>query len=129
MALLAARAGSYAQFITVLLLFIVVLAVTAWTTRWIAKYQKQQSANGNIQVIETTRIANNKYIQIIRVGEKYMVVAICKDTVTMLGEISAVQVKEGTPPQRMGFKQLLEKAMNQAKARQEGSKESQHEEE
>lgn len=83
MILLSMQVGSYAQFITVLLIFVAVLGVTAWVTKWIANYQKQQSVNENVQVIETTRIANNKYIQIIRVGEKYIVIAVCKDTVTL----------------------------------------------
>ncbi len=94
MLLLATGAGGYAQFITVLLIFVVVLGITAVTTKWIANYQRQQSINENVQVIETTRIANNKYIQIIRVGGKYMVIAVCKDTITMLGEIPEEQLKE-----------------------------------
>lgn len=123
----ASSAGSYAQFITVLLIFAAVLGVTAWTTRWMANYQKQQSANENIQVIETTRIANNKYIQIIRAGEKYMVIAVCKDTVTMLGEISGEQLKEGAPVQHLSFKELLDRAATKA-AREEPKGKQMHDE-
>lgn len=123
----ASSAGSYAQFITVLLIFAAVLGVTAWTTRWMANYQKQQSANENIQVIETTRIANNKYIQIIRAGEKYMVIAVCKDTVTMLGEISGEQLKEGAPVQHLSFKELLDRAATKA-AREEPKEKQMHDE-
>ena len=93
--LLTGRTDSYAQFITVLVVFVLVLGVTALVTRWIANYQKQQSANMNIEVIETTVISNGKYIQIVRVGETYMVIAVCKDTVTMLGEIPAEQLNLG----------------------------------
>lgn len=122
MLLLTSGAGSYAQFITVLLIFVVVLGITAWTTRWIANYQKQQNVNENIQVIETTRIANNKYIQIIRAGEKYMVIAVCKDTVTMLGEIPEEQLKEKTPAQSFSFRELLEKAVKKDEAAREEPK-------
>lgn len=125
MLLLTGSPGGYAQFITVLLIFAAVLGVTAWTTRWMANYQKQQNVNENIEVIETTRIANNKYIQIIRAGEKYMVIAVCKDTVTMLGEIAGDQLKEGTPPYRAGFKELLEKAVGKTKTVREEPKENQ----
>ena len=121
----AASVGSYAQFITVLLIFAAVLGVTAWVTRWMANYQKQQSVNENIEVIETTRIANNKYIQIIRAGEKYMVIAVCKDTVTMLGEIPGEQLKEGLPVQHLKFKELLDKAAMKAKTAREEPKEKQ----
>ena len=130
MVLLAAGVNSYAQFITVLLIFVAVLGVTAWTTKWIANYQKQQNENGNIEVVETTRIANNKYIQIIRAGEKYMVIAVCKDTVTMLGEIPEEQLKSGNPVQRFNFRELFEKAVMKEGAAREEPKENQlHDEE
>ncbi len=123
--LLTAGGAGYAQFITVLLIFVAVLGVTAWTTRWIANYQKQQYVNENIEVIETTRIANNKYIQIIRAGEKYMVIAVCKDTVTMLGEIPGEQLKEGSSGQGFSFRELLDKAALKTKAAREEPKENQ----
>lgn len=109
--LLTGAGDSYAQFITVLVVFVLVLAVTAVVTKWLAGYQKQQGANSNIEIIETTRISNSKYIQIIRVGETYMVIAVCKDTVTMLGEVSAEQLKVRNPQGSMNFKELLEHAI------------------
>ncbi len=90
--LLSGRSGSYLQLVTVLLIFVLVLAVTAWVTKWIASYQKQQGVNSNIEVVETTRIGSNKYVQLVRVGETYMAVAVCKDTVTMLGEVPKEQL-------------------------------------
>lgn len=109
--LLTGRTDSYAQFITVLVVFVFVLAVTALVTRWIANYQKQQNVNVNIEVIETTRISNNKYIQIVRIGETYMAIAVCKDTVTMLGEIPREQLREGNHFQAFRFREFLDKAM------------------
>jgi len=105
------RADSVAQFLTVLILFLGVLAVTVFTTRWIASYQKQQNLNGNIEVIETQRISNSKYIQIIRIGEKYLAVAVCKDTVTMLTEVSKEQIvfREAGGTMPSGFGELFEK--------------------
>ncbi len=105
--------NSYTQFITVLLIFVAVLAVTAFTTKWIANYQKQQSVNCNIDVIETARISNSKYIQLVRIGQTYMAIAVCKDTVTMLGEIPKEQLTEITNSTNGGvnFKELLDKVM------------------
>ena len=108
--LLTFGSGSYAQFIAVLVVFVIVLGITAITTKWIAGYQKQQSANNNVEVIETTRIANNKYIQIVRAGEKYMVIAVCKDTVTMLGEIPKEQIRQADSFRGIRFKEILDRA-------------------
>jgi len=117
--------SSYAQFIAVLVIFVLVLGVTALTTKWISGYQKQQGADSNIEVIETSRLTNNKYLQIIRVGEKYMVIAVCKDTVTMLGEISAEQLKI---PERvssgLGFKELFDKAVRKNSANESEPKDN-----
>ena len=41
----------YLQFITVLIVFIVVLELTAFTTRYIANFQKQHNVNTNIEVL------------------------------------------------------------------------------
>ena len=112
MTMLLAVGSSYAQFITVLVVFVIVLGVTAWTTKWIANYQKKQAVHCNIQLIEAARISNNKYIQIVRVGDTYMVLAVCKDTVTMLGEISPQQLKEEGSNKEAGFKQLLDEMMH-----------------
>ena len=79
---------SFVQFMVVLLLFCVVLVITYLTTRYIVGIQKMQQDGTNISVVETSRIAPNKYIQIVKLGEKYIAVAVCKDTVTKLTELS-----------------------------------------
>lgn len=86
-AALSDRADSYVQFMTVLILFVFVLAITAFVTRWIGGYQKSRSVGANMELIESLRLSNNKYVQIVRVGRKYLAVAVCKDTVTMLTEV------------------------------------------
>ena len=78
---------SVIQFITVLLIFVFVLGVTYFTTRYVAGIQKEKYKTGNMEVIETLRISNNKYLQIVRAADKYYCIAVCKDTITMLGEI------------------------------------------
>jgi len=113
--LLAGGTDSYVQFITVLVIFVLVLGVTALVTRWIANYQKQQNVNANIEVIETARISNNKYIQIIRLGVKYVAIAVCKDTVTQLCEIPEEQLSMSknnmsSASRPFSFKEWLDKA-------------------
>lgn len=80
-------ADSYIQFITILIIFVFVLAITYWVTKWTAGYQKSKTAGANMEMIEALRLSGNKYVQIIRIGQKYLAVAVCKDTVTMLAEI------------------------------------------
>ena len=102
---------SYAQFITILLLFVFVLAITAVVTKWIGGYQKGMTVGANMEILETLRLSNNKYIQIVRIGRKYLAVAICKDTVTMLSEIPEEELSfpEGSDGSAFSFKDVLTK--------------------
>ncbi len=118
-------AGSYAQLITVLIMFVAVLGITAWVTKWLANYQRVQNANANIEIVETVRITANKYIQLVRVGETFMAIAVCKDTVTMLGEIPVEQLKFLDPTQsKINFKELLEKTIKMDSSDQSETKDS-----
>ena len=106
---------SFFQLIGVLLVFVFVLVVTYFCTRFIANYQKGVTANKNIRVIETFRVANNKFIQIIEVGRAYFVIAVSKDTVTLLGEIDKEELiwlpdrDTQSPMVRENFQEILQK--------------------
>ena len=80
--------NSFFQFIGVLLVFLFVLVITYVTTKWIAGYQQGMVKNRNVQIVETFRVTNNKYIQIIQIGKKYLAVSVCKDTMNTLVELT-----------------------------------------
>ncbi len=104
---------SFLQLCTVLFIFVFVLAVTWFATRWIANIQNGQNIHGaNIEVVETYRLTANKYIQIVRAGEKYLAIAVCKDTVTMLAEIPDGQIRlpDKTGGGMPDFKKVFEMA-------------------
>ena len=84
---------SFLQLIGVLLIFVFVLALTYFTTRWIANYQKGQNHNKNLRIVETIRVTNNKYIQIVEAGKEYLVIAVGKDEIHLLTKLSEEQLK------------------------------------
>ncbi len=83
---------SFFQLIGVLLIFLFVLVLTYLVTKWIAGYQQGITYNKNIRIIETFRVSNNKFIQIIQVGKKYLVISVCKDTIHLLTELTEEQL-------------------------------------
>jgi len=108
---------SFVQFVTVVLLFLMVLVITYGVTRWISGIQKTQMMGRNMEMIDTMRISSSKYLQIVRAGDKYFVVAVCKDTVTMLTEIPKdsleLETREPGNGYQAGFREILEKIKNQ----------------
>ena len=88
---------SIVQLITVLVIFVFVLAVTFLVTKWIAGFQKQQNTGKNIQVVETTRMSPNQYAQILKLGKnKYVAVAVSKENVTLLATLEEDDIDEDT---------------------------------
>lgn len=88
---------SIVQLITVLVIFVFVLAVTYLVTKWIAGFQKQQNTGKNIQVVETTRMSPNQYAQILKLGKnKYVAVAVSKENVTLLATLEEDDIDEDT---------------------------------
>jgi flagellar protein FliO/FliZ len=112
------QVDSFVQFVTVLLLFLVVLVITYGVTRWISGIQKTQMVGRNMEIVDTMRISSSKYLQIVRAGDKYLVMAVCKDTVTMLTEIPkeslVLQDNAKISGYQPGFREILEKIKNQS---------------
>ena len=92
MVLTAGGYDSFLDLITVLLIFVFVIAITLFTTKYVANYQKVQNAGKNIEVLETYRISQSKYIQIVKIGTKYVAIAVSKDTVTLLTALEETDI-------------------------------------
>lgn len=105
------RASSIAQFLTVLLLFIFVLVITYLTTRWIARLQRGQMVGGdNIEILETTKISVDKYIELVRVGDKYLALGVGKNEVSVLAELNEDSLKlEDKDDASLSFLSVLDK--------------------
>lgn len=119
----ATRLNSVVQFITLLIVFIFVLALTYFTTRFIGSYQKNLGVNSNFKVIDGYRISNTKYIQIIQVGKKYLVIAVSKDNVELLTELTEDEIffREVSEDAKEPFEKIFEKVKSKTKKLKENS--------
>ncbi|MBO5247107.1 MAG: flagellar biosynthetic protein FliO [Eubacterium sp.] len=111
----ASMTNSIIELITILLIFVFVLLITCYVTRWIAGYQKTKTAQGNLSVIEVIRVSNNQYIQLVRAGnEQYLVVGVSKDQMTLLATLSKEElcaipeIVANTKRTGTGFAEVLE---------------------
>lgn len=112
MILLASAGESIFELIVVLVIFVGILLLTYYTTKWIAGYQKGRMVNQNLELIETLKITNNKYVQIIRAGkDKYLVIGVGKDEISRLGELTEDEVKllsEDASEEKDTFRNILD---------------------
>ena len=110
---------SFIQLIVVLIIFAFVLAMTVITTRFIGGYQKVKMQNKNMQLIETLRLSNTKYLALMKVADKYVVIGVGKDEINKIIELDENELpdiqfaEEGKPVGTMaGFQDILEKFRN-----------------
>lgn len=110
--------STYLQFISVLIIFILVLAAAYYVTKWIANYQSGVGSTGkNIKIIETCRISQTKYIQIVRIGGRYVAIAVSKDQVTSLGDVNEEDlILKDETQENVNFKDILEKFKGEKKS-------------
>ena len=113
--------SSVFDLLTVLLIFAFTLVLAYLATKFIGTYQKNKGfkrnqVKGNVEVIETYPIAQGKYIQILRVGEKYIAVSVGKEEIHKLTELSEEEVILPKPEEKKSgstktsFKDILAKA-------------------
>lgn len=105
------------DFVQLLLLFCVILGATIATTKIVGGVKLNQLRNSNFKVIETYKITQNKFLQIIRVSNKYILISVCKDDIHFIAELNEedVHLSDNNGQQKIQFKDILKKYSNQKK--------------
>ena len=108
------RLDSIVQLLSAFLIFIFVLILAVFTTRFTAGLQRNQLSSPNVEVLETFKITQSKFIQVVRIGTKYFAYIVCKDTVTLLGEMTKEDILEFKNKKKdsaidMSFKEIFDK--------------------
>jgi len=98
------------ELLGLIIIFVIVLVVCYYTTKFVAGRQLVQKKMGNFEVLETFAIAQNKYLQLIRMGNKYVVISVTKDSVNYITEIEeneVCRIQQGTSASGKSFKEIL----------------------
>ena len=92
--LISSSIESFIQLIGVLFIFVFVLLITYFTTKWMGNIQKGRYSSSNLCLIETISIGNGKLICLLEAGTVYLVVAVGKDEVSLLAQLSKEELKD-----------------------------------
>ena len=101
---------SVLKLIGLLILCAVVIAASYFTTRFVGRKQSGLTPDSNFKPLDVYRISQNKYLQIVQIGTRYFVLAVCKDTVTCIAELKEdeITLHKGRSG-GMSFKEILSK--------------------
>ncbi|MCR5701740.1 MAG: flagellar biosynthetic protein FliO [Lachnospiraceae bacterium] len=97
--------------VCLIIVFVFVLVLAYFAARIAGSFQSNViNKQSNIRVIEIFRISTNKTLEIVKVGDKVLVLAVCKDNVTVLTELDADSVNEqNNTIEPINFSQILDK--------------------
>jgi flagellar protein FliO/FliZ len=97
------------QLIGVTFLFLFVLIITYVTTKLIGGIKAGTLTESNFKVIDTYKVTQNKYMQIIKIGSKYFVIAVCKDTIQLITELKEedIVLKDRSSKVNTSFQDIL----------------------
>lgn len=97
------------QLIGTLIVFIIVIAACYFVTRFVGGKQLAQQKNSNFDVLDTMRLAQNRYLQIVQVGKRYFVIAISKDNISLISELQKEDIVcwRQNRPNPAGFQDIL----------------------
>jgi len=109
-------AGAVVELLSALAIFALVLLVTYFTTVFVGSYEKQKMTGRNLRILESLRLSGGKCINLVKAGDKYVVLGESKDHVDFLCEISEDSIVPYDDAlqavQKPDFRKLLEKAGN-----------------
>ena len=97
------------QLIGVTFLFLFVLVITYVTTKLIGGIKAGTLTESNFKVIDTYKVTQNKHMQIIKIGSKYFVIAVCKDTIQLITELKEedIVLKDRSSKANTSFQDIL----------------------
>jgi flagellar protein FliO/FliZ len=89
--------GNIFQFVVVLVIFIGILVLTGFATKWIATYMHNQNfnSNSNFHVVDALNMGPNHKLLLVKVGKKkYFILGMGKESISKVGEISEEELVE-----------------------------------
>lgn len=101
--------NNFFQLVVLVIVFLVIMIVAYLVTRWIGNINNGQQNNKNIKIVEGCRVGQNKFVEIVKVGDRYFVLGIGKDEILCLGEVKEeeLNITEDTMKPLPDFNQIL----------------------
>lgn len=105
--------------ISLILIFIFIVVLAYFTTRFIARYQSNSiNTRSNMRIIESMRVSNNKFIAIVEVCNSFYIIGVGKDEITLIDKLDSEDadvLKNGQlsdAGKKIDFKEILSQIKN-----------------
>ena len=89
--------NSVGTIVGMLVIFIIILAAAYYTAKFLGQKSGFAGPSRNLKVIETCRLAPDRYLQIVRAGNAYYLIAITRNSITKIAELPKETIEEYQP--------------------------------
>ncbi len=99
------------QLLVLLLILAFVLFLAYYTSKLTARFQNNLTKGGSMRVIETIRLQDGKFLQIVKVSDRYIVLGLGKEEITYICELDEMpeRVEDIESNDNSGFLAVLNK--------------------
>ena len=105
--------------ISLILIFVLVILLAYFATKFVAKYQSNMIYNkNNIRIIESFRVDSTKLILIVQIAGEYYALAYSKDNVTLIDKLNPDEINNlkadntSKSNNKLDFKEILSQVRN-----------------
>ncbi len=117
-----AAAGIF-RFIVLFIVFIAVLVLAFYFTKWYANSGLVKKGYGNIKVVESYQVAPGKIIYIVKIGSQYVSIMTSKDNIVKLTELSYEDLElHETEFNNTSFKDVMGQMINSRKMKDDNKR-------
>ncbi len=106
---------SVLKLIGLIILCVLIILASYFTTRFVGKKQSGNSPESNFKSLDVFRLTPNKYLQLIQIGTRYFVLAVSKDSVEMITELSKEDITYWHTEKKVSFKEIMSKVTSSKK--------------
>ncbi len=107
------------KLVGLIILCAIIIAASYFTTRFVGKKQQNMSGGSNFRSIDVYRLGQNKYLQIIQAGKRYFLIAVSKDSVETIAELSEDDIVNFPSDKKVSFKKIMAKVVPKKKKSEE----------
>lgn len=108
--------NSFVQLIYIFFIFVIIIIGAYYTSRVLGKYQGNKIKNGNLKIIEAVSVGPQKSLQLVKIGDEFILIGVTKDRITFMKEVSGehidVTLLESNVSNTVPFSQYLDKLMH-----------------
>lgn len=113
--------GMIGQFFLLVIVFIAIIMLAYFSTKWIASFRMGMRKNSAIKMISSMPLGGSNSLQLIKVGERYFLIGVSKEQITYIAEIDDidVSVEQNVSSPKFPFEKYFQDYFNKNKSNDE----------